>query len=439
GFNIEACVATERVIRDVIQRLYRLSPPSSEPVAQVEELPEAPELPTSESQLLWESGVEQATLRQEEGGFEFAVDEGKEAEDVVLNELLEPRDESVEAPSQPQLHWLFSSQESQDPKSASDVAMEQGVYEINPEEVEVPPSFFQTDVESVGEEEPGVYEISEEVLEEPSEFLGHIKEPSISSIPPEFMAPSQRRSQPRAYGVTLQESRPPTSSPLTEEAPCLQKDAEDAGATFKSEPLQMGTQSEIIEADERVVIDFYFPPGEALPQEVAFEEVEPETSQGASHEEPQASVQYPKESPTMTTQPPVHFSEEPMQGGYRGTVMVVDDSPTVQKIVAITLEREGYRVVGVDNAMQALAKFEEFVPDVILLDINLPYIDGYQLCKIIKGNPLTKSASVIMLTGKDGFFDKVKGKLAGASEYITKPFQPNYLVETVRRHTSGRL
>lgn len=115
------------------------------------------------------------------------------------------------------------------------------------------------------------------------------------------------------------------------------------------------------------------------------------------------------------------------------TVLVVDDSPTVQKIVSVTLSRQGYKVEVSSNAMQALAKLNDVIPDIILLDINLPHMDGYQLCKIIKGNELTKEVPVVMLSGKDGFFDKMRGKMVGATDYITKPFEPNTLVSAIKK------
>ncbi|MCH6575801.1 MAG: response regulator [Bacteroidetes bacterium] len=115
------------------------------------------------------------------------------------------------------------------------------------------------------------------------------------------------------------------------------------------------------------------------------------------------------------------------------TVLVVDDSPTVQKIVSVTLSRHGYNVEVTSNAMQALAKLNDFIPDIIFLDINLPHMDGYQLCKIIKGNDLTKEVPVVMLSGKDGFFDKMRGKMVGATDFITKPFEPSTLVSAIKK------
>jgi twitching motility two-component system response regulator PilG len=80
-----------------------------------------------------------------------------------------------------------------------------------------------------------------------------------------------------------------------------------------------------------------------------------------------------------------------------------------------------------------MGRLKEIVPDLILLDITMPHMDGYQLCRLIKGDELTRKVPVIMLSGKDGFFDKVRGRMVGASEYITKPFEPALLLQTVER------
>jgi twitching motility two-component system response regulator PilG len=114
-------------------------------------------------------------------------------------------------------------------------------------------------------------------------------------------------------------------------------------------------------------------------------------------------------------------------------ILVVDDSPTVCKIVSITLKKRGYEVGTAADGVEAMAIVASDQPDLILLDINMPRMDGYQLCKLIKGYPQTKAIPVIMLSGKDGFFDRVRGKLVGCSDYITKPFDPENLVATVER------
>ncbi len=121
-------------------------------------------------------------------------------------------------------------------------------------------------------------------------------------------------------------------------------------------------------------------------------------------------------------------------GWVRGTILVVDDSPTIRKLVGMTLKRYDYEVVTAEDGMEALGKLNYIDPALVLLDITMPRMDGYQVCKIIKNNRETRHIPVIMLSGKDGFFDKVRGRLAGSNVYITKPFDPNVLLQVVEKH-----
>jgi twitching motility two-component system response regulator PilG len=115
-------------------------------------------------------------------------------------------------------------------------------------------------------------------------------------------------------------------------------------------------------------------------------------------------------------------------------VLVVDDSPTVRKIVQITLQRENIRVVTAGDGLSALAAVSDTQPDLILLDIVLPRMDGYNICHLVRNNPEYRDLPIIMLSGKDGIFDKMRGRLAGSTEYITKPFDSTELVQSVRRY-----
>lgn len=115
-------------------------------------------------------------------------------------------------------------------------------------------------------------------------------------------------------------------------------------------------------------------------------------------------------------------------------VLVVDDSPTVRKIVQLTLQRERIRVVTAGDGLSALAAVADEQPDLILLDIMLPKMDGYNICQAVRRNMDYRNLPIIMLSGKDGLFDKMRGRLAGSTEYITKPFDSSELVQTVRRH-----
>ncbi len=113
----------------------------------------------------------------------------------------------------------------------------------------------------------------------------------------------------------------------------------------------------------------------------------------------------------------------PSNGSSRRTVMIVDDSPTIRKILGLTLERAGYKVVAEPDGESAIERLIQVVPDLILLDIAMPKLDGYEVCKRIKQDPRTENVPVVMLSGKGAFFDKVKGHMAGATEYLTKPFE----------------
>ncbi|UCG13057.1 MAG: response regulator [Deltaproteobacteria bacterium] len=115
-------------------------------------------------------------------------------------------------------------------------------------------------------------------------------------------------------------------------------------------------------------------------------------------------------------------------------ILVVEGSSTTRKVISITLSQNGYKVIEARDGLEALGKVNEERPDLILLDVLLPKMDGYQILSIIKDSSQLKHIPVIILTSKDGFFDKVKGKLAGSAEYLTKPFDPKELLEIVQSH-----
>lgn len=115
-------------------------------------------------------------------------------------------------------------------------------------------------------------------------------------------------------------------------------------------------------------------------------------------------------------------------------IMVVDDSATVRKLISSKLEKSGHDVVCAVDGIEALEKIKEFTPDLILLDIMMPQMDGYQVCKYIRSNDATKDIPVVMISGKDGFFDKVRGRMSGSTGYITKPFGPETLMKTVESY-----
>jgi twitching motility two-component system response regulator PilG len=118
----------------------------------------------------------------------------------------------------------------------------------------------------------------------------------------------------------------------------------------------------------------------------------------------------------------------------RNKILVVEDSSTTRKVIAITLSQNGYEIIEATDGLEALSKLNETRPDLILLDIILPKMDGYKILSIIKENPEFRKIPVIMLTSKDGIINKVKGKVAGSTAYLTKPFDPSQLVATIEKH-----
>ncbi len=118
----------------------------------------------------------------------------------------------------------------------------------------------------------------------------------------------------------------------------------------------------------------------------------------------------------------------------RKKILVVEDSPTTRKVVVLTLKQKGYALVEAQDGLEALSKIDEERPDLVLLDIILPKMDGYRILSIIRKTPELKDTPVILLTSKDGLVDKFRGRLAGSTAYLTKPFEPRDLIETVRKY-----
>jgi twitching motility two-component system response regulator PilG len=115
-------------------------------------------------------------------------------------------------------------------------------------------------------------------------------------------------------------------------------------------------------------------------------------------------------------------------------VLVVDDSPTVRAIVQRTLNYEHLQVVTAADGLNALAAVADASPDLILLDIMLPRMDGYQVCHLLRQHQEFRQTPILLLSGKDGVFDRLRGKMAGATDYISKPFDPTELMALVKRY-----
>jgi len=273
------------------------------------------------------------------------------------------------------------------------------------QEVETAPlsSEFVTDVEVVTQDEDISEETAQEMSEEDSQqtsdslsVIESVSEPEVSSEP-ELLQAFEVSSEPEPFEV------------------------------FKEQ-----------EESQQLASPAFF---EESVDESQMEQPAMETSSQASDvETPVVSIDTPIVEMSVESQPQLQPTPKPAEAfeapisqkkDTGKVVMVVDDSPTVRKLVSLKLEKFGHSVISAVDGMDALAKMSEETPDLILLDITMPRLDGYQLCKLIKGNESTKHVPVVMLSGKDGFFDKIRGRMAGASTYLTKPFEPEVLLQTV--------
>lgn len=115
-------------------------------------------------------------------------------------------------------------------------------------------------------------------------------------------------------------------------------------------------------------------------------------------------------------------------------IMVVDDSKTIRKSAEDLLSAIGHNVVVSENGYDALSKIVDLKPDLIFLDIMMPKLDGYQTCALVKHNNDFKDIPIIMLSSKDGVYDKAKARVVGANDYLTKPFTAQDLIDTIKKY-----
>lgn len=115
-------------------------------------------------------------------------------------------------------------------------------------------------------------------------------------------------------------------------------------------------------------------------------------------------------------------------------VMVIDDSKTIRRTAETLLKKAGCEVVTATDGFEALAKITDQNPDVIFIDIMMPRLDGYQTCALIKKNQHYKNTPVILLTSKDGLFDRARGRIVGSDRYLTKPFTKDELLDAIKEH-----
>ena len=130
-------------------------------------------------------------------------------------------------------------------------------------------------------------------------------------------------------------------------------------------------------------------------------------------------------------------TDTPQAASTAAKVLVIDDSNTIRRSAEIFLRQGGFEVVLAEDGFDALAKVNDHAPEVIFCDILMPRLDGYQTCAIIKRNPRFARVPVIMLSSKDGLFDKARGRMVGSEEYLTKPFTREQLLRAVELYRSA--
>ncbi len=121
--------------------------------------------------------------------------------------------------------------------------------------------------------------------------------------------------------------------------------------------------------------------------------------------------------------------------GFEGLkVMVIDDSKTIRRTAEVLLKKAGCDVVTAEDGFEALSIIADQRPNIIFVDVMMPRLDGYQTCALIKHNHIFKKTPVIMLSSKDGLFDRARGRIVGSEQYLTKPFTKEELLGAIKRH-----
>jgi len=131
------------------------------------------------------------------------------------------------------------------------------------------------------------------------------------------------------------------------------------------------------------------------------------------------------------------LAEKAMDDEFQGLkVMVIDDSKTIRRTAETLLKKVGCEVITATDGFEALAKIADHRPSIIFVDIMMPRLDGYQTTALIKNNKVFKHTPVIMLSSKDGLFDRARGRIVGSEQYLTKPFTKEELLGAIKKHVA---
>ncbi|VAX00477.1 twitching motility protein PilG [hydrothermal vent metagenome] len=131
------------------------------------------------------------------------------------------------------------------------------------------------------------------------------------------------------------------------------------------------------------------------------------------------------------------LAEKAMDDEFQGLkVMVIDDSKTIRRTAETLLKKVGCEVITATDGFEALAKIADHRPNIIFVDIMMPRLDGYQTTALIKNNKVFRRTPVIMLSSKDGLFDRARGRIVGSEQYLTKPFTKEELLGAIKKHVA---
>jgi twitching motility two-component system response regulator PilG len=147
---------------------------------------------------------------------------------------------------------------------------------------------------------------------------------------------------------------------------------------------------------------------------------------------------FPDQTPVggQTTNIDYRFIVQPNSAGWRVSikVMVIDDSNTIRRTAEALLKKAGYDVLTASDGFEAMSLITDNRPDIIFVDIMMPRLDGYQTCQLIKNNKKFRDTPVIMLSSKDGLFDRARGRIAGSEEHVNKPFTQEELIDVITKY-----
>jgi twitching motility two-component system response regulator PilG len=205
-------------------------------------------------------------------------------------------------------------------------------------------------------------------------------------------------------------------------------------ALFNQDELELAKKLHPLITDGTILLREPYPPFDKLPKIVNHSTIPKNTTNltnGKNANLQGQSVLPPNENQTKTVLPTISNN---LVREKTWKIACIDDSPAILQKIEQFLENDAFSIFLIEDPIKALIQILKIQPDLILLDIGMPNVDGYQLCSLIRNHSLFKMTPIVMVTGKEGFIDRAKAKLAGATDYVTKPFSQAELIQIVFRY-----